>query len=288
MLNWRIIGIMQNISLVKAFTLYPEQGNPAGVCLDASGLSDEQMQNIAAELGFSESAFVFPSDVADYKVRFFTPTEEVGYCGHATVATYFELFNLPENVGMAVLTQDTKVGIFTIEKTADNKIMMTQRDPEFLETETIEELCSALDVDHQVFNQELPIQVVKCNVYELIVPFATPDDLKYFAPESSKIKKHTADKMYHGIYCFTVSEDGELYARSFAPEVGIVEDPATGVAAGPLACYADKYIFAGKKKQIKINQGMWMGKASEIFVDLSEGVKVGGYAVRFGDFKYNG
>ncbi|MDO8266127.1 MAG: PhzF family phenazine biosynthesis protein [Candidatus Saccharibacteria bacterium] len=274
-----------SIKLVKAFSNNPEQGNPAGVCLDASGLSDEQMQDIAAELGFSESAFVFPSDVADYKVRFFTPTEEVGYCGHATVATYFELFNLPENTEKTTLTQDTKAGVFTIEKTSDNKIMMTQRNPEFLETETIEELCSNLDIEHQVFNQELPIQVVKCNVYELIVPFATPEKLKNFAPESSKIMQHTADKKYHGIYCFAVSEDGELYARSFAPEVGIVEDPATGVAAGPLACYADKYIFGGAKKQINISQGMWMGKASSIFVDLSNGVKVGGYATEFGEYK---
>ncbi len=275
---------MKEVRLVKAFTQDPEQGNPAGVCLDASGLSDELMQSIATELGFSESAFVSPSDVADYKVRFFTPTEEVGYCGHATVGTYFELFNLPENVGKTVLTQDTKAGVFTIEKTA-NKIMMTQRDPVFLRHETVEELCAVLDVTAEDLSHELPIQTVQCNVPELIVPFTSVDSLKACNPDPQKIKQHTSKNDYHSIYCFAVSDDGELYARSFAPEIGIVEDPATGVAAGPLACYADKYIFVGNKKKIKINQGMWMGKQSEIFVDLSEGVKVGGYAVRFGEYE---
>jgi PhzF family phenazine biosynthesis protein len=73
------------VQLIKAFTKNPEMGNPAGVLLDSQGLSDEQMQAIATDLGFSESVFITPSDKADYKTRFFAPKVEVDYCGHATV-----------------------------------------------------------------------------------------------------------------------------------------------------------------------------------------------------------
>lgn len=79
---------MVRIYHVDAFTKDGKGGNPAGVCLDGSGLSDLQMQSIAAKVGFSETAFVLPSQSADFRLRFFTPTTEVNLCGHATVATF--------------------------------------------------------------------------------------------------------------------------------------------------------------------------------------------------------
>lgn len=278
---------MQNISLVKAFSEDSEQGNPAGVCLDASGMSDEQMQSIATELGFSESAFVLPSDVADYKVRFFAVKQEVDYCGHATVATYHQLFELPENKDKTKLSQETKAGIFDIEKSADGKIMMTQKSPQFMGIELDrQKIANLLGIPREGISESLPIQVVATNVAKLMVAITSLEYLKNIKPDIDAIKEYTNSQEGKGLYCFTKSDNDQydFVARFFNPAVGINEDPATGVAAGPLACYADKYIFAGKNKQIKINQGMWMGKASEIFVELSEGVKVGGYAVAFGEY----
>src|SRR5258706_3203685 len=72
---------------IDGFTSQPFGGNPAGVVLDASGLSDAQMQAIAKEMNASETAFLTPSKTADYRLRWFTPGEEVTFCGHATVAT---------------------------------------------------------------------------------------------------------------------------------------------------------------------------------------------------------
>ncbi len=275
----------EDIKLVKAFSKNPDFGNPAGVLLDASSLSDEQMQAIAKELNFSESAFVLPSKVADYRVRFFTPSQEVDYCGHATVATYSELFSLPENSGKTSLTQETLAGIFTIEKTPDGKIMMTQKDPVFGGiVEDRSAVCELLRLTTTDLDAALPIQIVQTNVHAFMIPCASAQVLEAIKPDFPALIAFTKDKPYHSVYCFAPSPHGnyDLLARSFAPTVGVDEDPATGVAAGPLACYADKYLYDGQKKQIKINQGMWMGKSSDIYVDLTDGVKVGGYAVSFG------
>ncbi len=82
---------MVTVYSVNAFTLNGKGGNPAGVCLDADGLSESKMQAIAAKVGYSETAFVQKpvSAKADYKTRFFTPTREVNLCGHATIATFY-------------------------------------------------------------------------------------------------------------------------------------------------------------------------------------------------------
>jgi PhzF family phenazine biosynthesis protein len=280
--------MIEDIKLVKAFSNNPDFGNPAGVVIDASSLSDEQMQAIAKKLNFSESAFVLPSKVADYRVRFFTVNQEVDYCGHATLATYSELFGLPENSGKTSLTQETLAGIFTIEKTADGKIMMTQKDPVFGGViEDRSAICGLLGTSTDSLDSSLPIQIIQNNVYELVIPCKSAEILESVKPNLSALVEFVKDKPYHGVYCFALSTDGEhdLLARSFAPSVGVDEDPATGVAAGPLACYVDKYLYDGQKKQIKINQGMWMGMSSDIYVNLTDGVKVGGYAVRFGNPK---
>jgi PhzF family phenazine biosynthesis protein len=216
--------------------------------------------------------------------------QEVDYCGHATVATYHELFNLPENVSKTSLTQETRAGVFVIEKQGDGMIMMTQNNPVFGPIEEDRLLVAGLlgiaDTD---INSNLLIQVVTTNVSKLMVPIANVEALKKITPRLDAIADYTNSHDGKGLYCFTKSgvESYDLVARFFNPAVGINEDPATGVAAGPLGCYADKYIYQGEKKQIRINQGMWMGKSSDIFVDLVDGVKVGGYAVRFGDKTYD-
>lgn len=274
-----------NVARVKAFTKNPKDGNPAGVVVDASSLSDEQMQTIARELGFSESAFVLPSERADYKIRFFTPKQEVDYCGHATLASYHMLFQLPENVGKTSLTQDTKAGVFTVTKNDDGMLLMQQKHPTFLDAEEDKTaIARILGVSEDGIHPSLPVQVVATNVPKLIVPMATVEALQTIQPDYRAMKQYIESHTGNGIYCFTISEHTahNLAARYFNPAVGINEDPATGTAAGQLACYIDKYFYQGRLKQISINQGMWMGQSSDIYVDLTDGVKVGGYAVDFG------
>jgi PhzF family phenazine biosynthesis protein len=85
---------MTEVYILNAFSATAEGGNPAGVVADATSMTEEQIQEIARELGYSETAFVQTSDVADFKVRFFTPVTEVDLCGHATIATFSLLLQL--------------------------------------------------------------------------------------------------------------------------------------------------------------------------------------------------
>lgn len=275
-----------NIKLVKAFTKDLRQGNPAGVVLNAQHISDDKMQKIAHELNYSESAFVLPSKKADYKVRFFTPETEVDYCGHATIATYYKLFQLKENQDKSSLTQETKAGVFTVQKTEDGMIKMIQKQPNFLETENDKDLLATiLGTAPDMMHSNLPAQVVATNVPKLIVPIVTVEALRSLKPNYSKVSEYTQTHEAKGIYCFTISEftGHNLVARHFNPAIGIDEDPATGTAAGPLACYVDKHFYKRALKQIIINQGMWMGKSSDIYVDIADDIKVGGYATDFGE-----
>ena len=119
---------------VNAFTVKANGGNPAGVVLDSSDLSDNQMAYISKELKVSETAFVFPSNKADFKVRFFTPKIEADLCGHATIATFFTLavkgFITTNN---CILFQETRAGILPIEVLFKHnfveKVMMTLGKP---------------------------------------------------------------------------------------------------------------------------------------------------------------
>jgi len=109
------------IKQVDAFTSIPFGGNPAGVVTDASGLSDELKQKIAREMNLSETAFVSPSKIADFKVQFFTPRFEVDLCGHATIGTFSALYEegkLP--VDKNIFYQETKAGVLPVELTSIN------------------------------------------------------------------------------------------------------------------------------------------------------------------------
>lgn len=278
-----------NIHLVKAFTRDPEHGNPAGVVIDASELNEQEMQQIASDLGYSESAFVLPSKNADYRVRFFSPKQEVDYCGHATVATYYKLFQLKENTGKKRLTQDTKAGIFIIEKTSSGKIVMQQKPPAFTDVQVSrEDVAAMLGSTPDMIHPSLPLQIVATNAANLIVPIVTVEALQALKPNMPALTDYAQHNGNRGVYCFTMSEHTEhnLIARYFNPAAGITEDPATGTAAGPLGCYMDKHFYAGRNPHISISQGVWMGEPSDIYVDLTDGVKVGGYAVEFDPQEY--
>lgn len=119
---------------------------------------------------------------------------------------------------------------------------------------------------------------------KLVIPVSSLEVLKSIKPDFEAITEHTkGDDVGFSVFATeSFSGNADLATRYFNPQVGIDEDPATGSAAGPLACYADRYVFNGSKKIMSIEQGFGMGCDSTISIDLTKGVKVGGYAVSFG------
>src|SRR3989338_127083 len=273
---------------LNSFTNTPEGGNPAGVVLDAKGLSEEQMLSTAQAVGFSETAFVTESNKADFKVRFFTPTDEVDICGHATIAT-FSFMHTNHQIKNVNYTQETKAGILGIEIQNDGTVFMSQNAPEYFEELDKTEIADSLNIPPEYLDNELPIQIVSTGARDIFIPIKSLHYLSEIKPDMEKIanicKKHTAIS-YH-IFTLDLLQKSTAHCRNFAPLYGIPEDSATGISTGALACYLFKHgkIENSQLSKLVFEQGESMGKPSEILVKLVvsdeeiKEVKVGGKAI---------
>ena len=274
---------------VNAFTESLKGGNPACVVLDSPDLTDEQMKHVSKELAVSETAFVFPSNVADFKVRFFSPKVEVDLCGHATIATFFTMvlkgkFSPKKN---NVVTQETKAGILPVNiYYNDNKkidrVMMTQSKPIYKNIHfDISKIADSLKVDVKDIDDSLPKQIVSTGLFTLPICIKSYDALKNIKPDFEKVKK-ICDKMDAGsfhVFTFETIEPNSIYhARNFAPAYGINEDPVTGTANGAVSSYLVKHKII-KDKSLICEQGDIIGRPGRVFVEIEKDmVTVGGKA----------
>ena len=237
---------------VDSFTKERFHGNPAGVVPNAEGLTEEQMQQIARELNNSETAFIFESNSPDYdvEVRFFTPTVEVPICGHATVAAHY--VRAIEKNYMAEskrVIQKTKAGILPVDVVKDGddySIIMTQGKPEVskpLNEEIRNEIAKALCIDINELCKEYPIAISSTGHSKVMVPIYSNDILHKLKPDLQKLTKISEKIGCNGFYIFTLNLQDKVlvHGRMFAPAIGIVEDPVTGNANGPLGAYLVHY-----------------------------------------------
>lgn len=275
--------------LVKAFTRDKNQGNPAGVVLDADNLLDGRMIEISKELGFSESAFVTKSKEANIGIKYFSPLQEVDLCGHATIAAVYALLKKGKiYIGREKskpITVETKVGILSVEVHKNGLIVMSQNEPQFWgDVHNKNEVARLLGLSVQEI-VDYPIQTVSTGVPKLIIGVDSLKTLFKIKPDLEGIKAYCKEHLVKGLYPFTVEtvdEDSDFHARQFNPLVGIDEDPITGVAAGALGAYAVEHKVLDKNNFI-IEQGYCMDKGGKMYVEVDGKVKVGGYAEIFGE-----
>ncbi len=276
-----------NAYQLQTFTKDGAGGNEAGVVLGADGLTETMMKQIAAQLGFSETAFVLQSDHADCKVRFFTPNEEVDFCGHATVGTFFT-FSRQGLLQPGKYSQETKAGVFAVEVTADLTIMMNQPLPRFYETIDPQAIAASLKIAVADLAADLPVQAVSTGLKDILVPVKNLDVLRSIAPDFEKVAAISRQYQAIGYHVFTLEtlHGSTAHCRNFAPLYGIPEESATGTSNGALACFLYQYgrIDPNQARNIIIEQGYSMQKPSEILAALSIAngtiaeVKVGGKA----------
>lgn len=272
---------------LNAFSKSNNGGNPAGVVLDADKLSDKQMLRIAQEIGFSETAFVKKSNKADFKLSFFTPTEEVDLCGHATIATFF----LMKNLGLIQsgrYTQETKAGVLDIKVKEENTIFMNQNNPHFFEEIDKKEIADSLNISTKSLAADLPIQIVTTGLRDILVPIKNLSDLHSIKANFEKITEISKKYKVVGYHLFTLETklNSTAHCRNFAPLYNIPEESATGTSNGALSCYLFKHKRINKKQinNLVYEQGYSMNKPSEIFVKLKADdkkiaeVRVGGIA----------
>lgn len=266
-----------------AFTDTPQGGNPAGVMIDADGLSDARMQAIAADIGYSETAFLTATGAGRYRVRYFSPRAEVPFCGHATIASAIALFH---SAGETSLRFETSVGEVLAEvfAGADGPVAtLTSVVPrvEAAAPELVAEVLAALHWREDELDSALPPRMAFAGARHLILAAATRArlrDLDYDFDALEKIQHAhditTVDLIWRETQIL-------FHARNLFPVGGVVEDPATGAAAAALGGYLRALGLLDVPGTIEIHQGDDMGRPSRLRVEIGKegGIRVGGHAV---------
>ena len=276
---------MVDIYAAAAFSKDNKGGNRAGVVLGRSELTSVQKAAIAKEMGYSETAFVLDSDKADYKLQYFTPTEEVPLCGHATIAA-FSTLKLLNMLDKPDCTIETEAGILNIHIKDDGLILMEQNRPAYLEVLDSDIFTGCIErnfIDHR-----FPIQIVSTGLNDVMLPVDSVEHLEQLSPDFEMIANMSKEKEVVGVHAFTIIKESDVTAicRNFAPLYGIDEESATGTANCALACYLFKYYK--QQSQYVFEQGHNMGDISRIVVNLSyhenviDSVFVGGYGYLLG------
>ena len=273
--------------LVDAFTADPLAGNAAGVVPDAEGLSSDQMAAVATELAVSETAFVLPSTTADRRLRYFSPTQEVDLCGHATIAAHARLHEAGE-IDPGDHTVETNVGVLDIEIDDDGTVWMTQNDPEVRHVKIeYDRLGDALGIDPAALRDvgaDLPVAVASTGLSFLLVPVNFFEHLSAADPDDGALETLADEHDAAGVYVFSfdaLAADSTLHARAFAPGLGISEDPVTGTAAGACGAYLREVsAFDGEfPEEMVFEQGHFLDRPGRVRVRADTTVTVGGRAV---------
>lgn len=276
---------MVDVYVAVAFSKDAKGGNKAGVVLGRSELTSVQKAAIAKEMGYSETAFVLDADKADFKLQYFTPTEEVPLCGHATIAA-FSTLKLLNMLDKPDCTIETEAGILNIHIKDDGLILMEQNRPAYLEVLDSDIFTGCIErnfIDHR-----FPIQIVSTGLNDVMLPVDSVEHLEQLSPDFEMIANMSKEKEVVGVHAFTIIKESDVTAicRNFAPLYGIDEESATGTANCALACYLFKYYK--QQSQYVFEQGHNMGDISRIVVNLSyhenviDSVFVGGYGYLLG------
>jgi trans-2,3-dihydro-3-hydroxyanthranilate isomerase len=274
--------------VVDVFTERPLEGNALAVFTDASGLDDATMQKIARELNLSETTFVNPATRADCaaNIRIFTPTRELPFAGHPTIGTSFVLLDegaVPKGSERFVLEE--KVGPVSIRVEPGERPLIWLTTPPIKYGRTFDPGLSAkalgiesndlLDITPQLLSAGNPTIFIAVKDKEVVDRAWL--DLQGMAMLTDGLQERAC------VFVFTPTSGG-AYSRMFAPELGIVEDPATGSSTGPLAAFMLRHdlVSGAADSRFLSEQGTKMGRRSILHVQLNgeqgvDGIEVGGY-----------
>ncbi|WP_406222315.1 PhzF family phenazine biosynthesis protein [Streptomyces decoyicus] len=273
----------------SAFTSDPAGGNPAGVVLDAADLDDARMLGVAAEVGYSETAFITAQDTAArrYRLRYFSPRAEVAFCGHATIATAVAL---AARTGTGELLFDTPVGEIRVGTSlVDGLIRATltsvpahSRPAE--DTTQVEPVLRALHWTRADLDDSLPPHIAFAGNDHLVLGIRSRAQLAaldYDFDALHDLMRHHGWTTVHLVHR-TAPDRLDFSARDPFPVGGVVEDPATGAAAAAFGGYLRALGLVTEPLRVHIRQGEDMGRPSDLYVDLHPDdprVRVSGQAV---------
>ena len=248
--------------IVDAFTDKPFGGNPAGVALLDGEIfpEDSLMRQIAAELRYSETAFVRRDSGKEFTVRYFTPMAEVELCGHATIAT-FALMHQAFGLSGRCLCH-TKAGDLSIE--AGERVMMQMATPEIVETiDETEEIYRALGI--RDYTPILPVMIVSTGLPDFMIQVGNVETLNRLPLDMNAISAVTEKHNAVSFHVFAFGNDGHTaHVRDFGPLYGIPEESATGTANASLTHYLQQNGCIPATGDFSFLQGEAMGRPSVV------------------------
>lgn len=273
-----------NVFHYDAFTNKPNMGNPAGIVLEADGLTEEDMQRIAEKVGFNETSFILSSEVADIRMRYFTPGFEMDLCGHGTVGTIYALRERGLLEEKTNLTIETKAGILPIQIGANENgetfIKMRQAAPQFKDfAGSKEELAHSIGLEVTDLDASVPIVYGSTGNWTVIVSIKNLDACERMKPKNEafpSVLKEIPKASIHPVCLETYDEQVQMHGRHFSsPYAGTIEDPVTGTASGVMGAYYERYLKKDFDHELEliVEQGQEINKDGRVMVYVTKDVE---------------
>ncbi|MED3037574.1 isomerase [Bacillus thuringiensis] len=270
-----------NVFHYDAFTNKPNMGNPAGIVLEADGLTEEEMQIIAEKVGYNETTFVLSSEVADIRMRYFTPGYEMDLCGHGTVGTIYALRERGLLEEKTNITIETKAGILPIQIDVNEKegtfIKMRQATPQFKDfAGSKEELAHSIGLEVNDLDASLPIIYGSTGNWTVIVSVKNLDACERMKPNNEmfpSVLKEIPNASIHPVCLETYDELAQMHGRHFSSAyAGTIEDPVTGTASGVMGAYYAMYLEKDfdHEMELIVEQGQEIHKDGRVTVYVTK------------------
>lgn len=266
-----------NYSIVDVFSQGKYTGNQLAVFKNAGNISDQEMQQIAKEVNYSETTFILSNVKQDegYDVRIFTPNEEVPFAGHPTLGTAHVIQNELLEEPLDKLLLNFKAGqIPVVFDNQDEVIWMKQNEPSFGQVLEANKISEVLNINKEYIDNQFPIQEVSTGLPVIIVPLKSLEAVKKVRINKEKyfeLIEYTDAKAIMVFCPEAYSSENDINVRDFADYYGVPEDAATGSANGCLASYLVKYRYFEKSEiNIRVEQGYEIKRPSLLFLKASD------------------
>jgi PhzF family phenazine biosynthesis protein len=268
-----------------AFSADPQGGNPAGVVLDARGAGAAEMLAVAADVGYSETAFLIPRGQHEFDVRFFSPLAEVPFCGHATIAAAVAH---AQRHGPGELTFLTPVGAVTVRTASGSdgevRATLTSVAPRTAQLSggDLATLLDALGWSRHDLDESLPPRVAFGGNWHPIIGAATRERLADLDYDFDALAALMAERDWTTINLVWRESATVFHSRNPFPPGGVVEDPATGAAAAAFGGYLRELGLVEVPATVTVHQGVDLGRPGILIVDIGaepgSGIAISGTA----------
>jgi PhzF family phenazine biosynthesis protein len=266
-----------------AFSKDRQGGNPAGVVLDARGMDEAWMQRVAAEVGYSETAFLMPRDDGAFDVRYYSPLAEVSFCGHATIAA---MVAHAQRHGPGTRLLHTRAGEVRVDVDGAGIATLTSVAPRIVPLDIADEnaVLAALRWSADELDDTFPPELAYAGAWHPILFVRERARLAQLDYDFDALAGLMAERGWTTVNLVWRESAATFHARNPFPPGGVVEDPATGAAAAALGAYLAHRNALPPQRRFVIRQGDDLGRPSRLDVavpdDPSEGVRVSGTATR--------